>query len=189
MARSRTAILEMEKKAATPVIHDNLAEIRNGRAPIGLVYQKGGWFLHMLRSLVGADKFRDGMREYYRRFRDTNASTADLQRVLEETTGQDLDWFFAQWLRRGGSPRLEGTWTYDAASKRVIVEVAQKQPGDLFRLPLQIGISLPGAATTLSNDNLTGLTARFEISCEKEPEAVTLDPGTQLLIDAHLTKR
>jgi len=179
----------MEKKSAIPVIHDNLAEIRNGRAPIGLVYQKGGWFLHMLRNLAGADKFREGMREYYRRFRDSNASTSDLQRVMEETTGQDLNWFFAQWLRRGISPRVEGTWTYDAAAKRVVVEVAQKQPGDLFRLPLQVGISLPGEAMTLSNDTLTGLTARFEISCEKEPRAVTLDPGTQLLMDSHFTRK
>ena len=29
MARSRSAILQMEKKAAVPVIHDNLADIRN----------------------------------------------------------------------------------------------------------------------------------------------------------------
>ena len=58
----------------------------------------------MLRSVVGREMFRDGMREYYRRYRDSNASTADLQRVMEDVSGQKLEWFFAQWLRRSGSP-------------------------------------------------------------------------------------
>jgi aminopeptidase N len=189
MARSRSLILQMEKRAAVPVIHDNLADIRNGRAPIGLVYQKGGWFLHMLRCLIGADKFRDGIREYYHRFRDSNASTADLQHVMEETSGQDLDWFFAQWLRRGVSPILEGTWTYDAISKLVIVEMEQKQMGQAFRLHLQMAITLPGTTIKLSNVVLTGLTARFEIPSEKEPQAVSLDPGIQVLMDAQFSRQ
>lgn len=188
LSHSRSAILQMEKKAAIPVIHDNLADIRNGRAPIGLVYQKGGWFLHMLRCLIGADKFREGMREYYHRFRDSNASTADLQLVIEETTGQDLDWFFTQWLRRGVSPSVEGTWTYDPVSKHVIVELAQIQQGRAFRLPLQIGISLPATAVSLSNVMLTGPTGRFEIPSAKEPQAVSLDPGIQVLMDARFSR-
>ena len=60
---------------------------RNGRgartsswagAPSRIVYQKGGWVLHMLRGQIGTEKFWDGIREYYRRYRDGNASTADL---------------------------------------------------------------------------------------------------------------
>ena len=189
MARSRSAILQMEKKAPVPVIHDNLADIRNGRAPIGLVYQKGGWFLHMLRGLIGPDKFRVGMREYYRRFRDSNASTSDLQQVMQEIAGQDLNWFFTQWLRRGVSPVVEASWTYDAASKHVILEVAQKQQGEVFRLPLQIGMSLPGGPVTLSNVVLTGPTSRFEIVSEKPPQTLSLDPGIQVLMNAQLTRQ
>jgi aminopeptidase N len=108
---------------------------------------------------------------------------------MEETSGQDLDWFFAQWLRRGSSPRVAGTWTYNAASKQVIVELAQEQQGEVYRLPLQIGISLPGAAVKLTNVSLAGLTARFEIACEKEPQAVTLDPTIQTLMDTRFSRR
>ena len=104
----------------------------------------------MLRGLIGADKFRDGMREYYRRFRDSNARTADFQQVMQEISGQDLNWFFTQWLRRAVPRIVEATWTYDAASKHVILEVAQKQPGEVFRLPLQIAMSLPSGPVTLS---------------------------------------
>ena len=108
----------MEKRTPNvAVIHDNLPEIQNGRAPVGIVYQKGGWTLHMLRGVIGTEKFWAGIREYYRRYRDSNASTDDLRRVMEEAGGTDLDWFFRQWLRRAGSPVVEGGWKYNAGDE------------------------------------------------------------------------
>ena len=44
--------------------------------PNGIVYQKGGWTLHMLRGQIGTEKFWAGIREYYHRYRDSNASSA-----------------------------------------------------------------------------------------------------------------
>ena len=110
-------IFSMEKRTpGIAVVHDNLPEIQNGRAPSGIVYQKGGWTLHMLRGVIGNATFWAGIREYYRRYRDANAGTEDLRRVMEETSGADLAWFFQQWLHRPGSPAVSGGWTYDAAA-------------------------------------------------------------------------
>ena len=78
-----------------------------------LVYQKGGWVLHMLRHEVGTEHFWTAIREYYRRYRDGNASTADLRAVFEQVSGKPLEWFFTQWLTRPGVPKLEGSWRYD----------------------------------------------------------------------------
>ena len=189
MSRSRLAILQMEKKAAVPVIHNNLADIHTGRAPIGLVYQKGGWFLHMLRSQLGDVAFRDGIREYYRRFRDGNASTDDLQRAMEEKSGQDLRSFFAQWLRRGTSPVIEGRWSYDAAGRRVMVEIEQTQPGEPFRLSLGIGVSRPGGGLAIARLLTDSKSTRQEFPCDQEPAVVTLDPEIQTLMEAHFHKK
>jgi aminopeptidase N len=189
MSHSRLAILQMEKKAAIPVVHNNLADIRTGRAPIGLVYQKGGWFLHMLRSQVGDEAFRDGIREYYRRFRDRNASTGDLQRVMEEKSGQDLKTFFAQWLRRGASPTLDGTWSYDAGGGKVIVEIEQTQSGEPFRLSLPIGITRTGGNVAIAKLMLDSKNTRQEFPCAQEPVAVTLDPEVRTLMESHFRKK
>src|ERR1044071_6740673 len=51
--------------------------------PNGIVYQKGGWTLHTLRGVIGTEKFWAGIREYYRRYRDRNASTDDFHKVME----------------------------------------------------------------------------------------------------------
>jgi aminopeptidase N len=56
---------------------------------------------------------------YYRRYRDSNASSDDFRRVMEENSGQDLEWFFAQWLHRTPSPAVDGGWKYNATMKKL----------------------------------------------------------------------
>jgi aminopeptidase N len=189
MKRSRTAILAMEKRApAVPVVHDNLPEIAGGRAPAGIVYQKGAWTLHMLRGAAGNEKFWAGIREYYRRFRDGNASTADFRQVMEEVSGGDLDWFFQQWLYRAGSPAVEGSWTYNAESKKIELDLAQTQAGDVYRLPLDVAVSAQGAPATIEKIELNAKRQRFEIAAGKEPATVELDPDAWVLMDVKFAR-
>jgi len=178
MKRSRDNILQMEKRTpGVAVIHDNLPEIRNGRPPVGIVYQKGGWVLHVLRGVIGTEKFWQGIREYYRRYRDSNASTDDLRRVMEEVSGRDLGWFFQQWLIRAGSPAVEWSWEYNSAAKKVQLTIAQTQAGDAFRLPVDVGVD-----GKVERIEITSKSQKFEIAAEKAPAAVQLDPGTWVLM-------
>jgi aminopeptidase N len=149
-----------------------------------LVYQKGGWVLHMLRGQVGTDKFWPGIRDYYRRYRDGNASTADFRKVMEENTGSDLGWFFQQWLYRAGSPVVEGGWRYDPAAKKILMELSQTQAGEAYRLPMEVGVD-----GSVEKIELTQKHQRFEIAAEKQPASVILDPNTGLLMEARLVKR
>ena len=118
---SRAQVLALEQKLPdTPVIHRNLADMQ--RVLNRLIYQKGGWVLHMLRAEIGTEAFWQGIREYYRRYQDRNASTSDLRAVMEQVSGKPLDWFFDPVAGRGRAfPRVGGTWRYDAARKMVDV--------------------------------------------------------------------
>jgi aminopeptidase N len=190
MKRSRTAILALEKRPSPEaVIHDNLPEIAEGHSPAGIVYQKGGWTLHMLRGQMGNDKFWAGIREYYRRYRNGNASTADFQQVMEEALGADLGWFFQQWLYRTGSPAVEGTWTYDAESKKIELDLTQTQAGDVYRLPLDVSVSAQTSPIKIEKIEMSAKQQKFEIAAEKEPAAVELDPNVWLLMDVKFGKR
>jgi len=190
MKRSRAAILSLEKRSPpVPVVHDNLPEIADGRAPVEIVYQKGAWTLHMLRRLAGNEKFWAGIREYYRQFRDGNASTADFRQVMEEVTGGDLAWFFQQWLYRAGSPAVEGAWRYDAPSKTIQLELAQTQPGEVFRLPLDVAVSAQGAPARIEKIELNAKRQTFDISSAAEPANVELDPDAWVLMDVKFGKR
>lgn len=184
MKRSRASVFQTEKRMPGVAVVQN--KPWQG-IPNGIVYQKGGWSLHMLRAELGDDKFWAAIREYYRRYRDSNASTADFERVVEETSGQDLLWFFEQWLYRPGSPTVEATWSYDAAAKKVIVDAAQTQGGAPYRLPLEIGVAQTGTAAKVEKVLFTQNHQRFEIAAEQPPASVELDPNVWLLADMKLT--
>jgi aminopeptidase N len=188
LKRSRDTVFSTEKQQTKiGVIHDNIADSR--RILNSLVYQKGGWTLHMLRGQVGTDNFWAGIRAYYQRFRDSNVSTDDFRRVMEEKSGQDLAWFFKQWLRRPGSPVVDGVWSFNPSTKKIEIALAQKQSGDPYRLPLEIGVIEVGVSEPrIVRVELKEKEHRFEIAAEAEPTSVELDPSTWTLMQATFKK-
>lgn len=184
LRRSRATVLQTTLKLPdTPVIHRNLDGM--DRVLNALVYQKGGWVLHMLRDEVGTDRFWQGMREYYRTYRDGNASTDDLRRVMERVSGRDLSTFFAQWLTRAGVPRLEGRWRHDAARGQVTVTVTQTHAGAPYALSLGVGLRMPGALLPrVERVSFDAPQATFTFAADAAPDEVVLDPDTWLLFEA-----
>ena len=184
LKRDITTILNAEKSAPDSyVIHRNLSDM--SKVLNRFVYQKGGWVLHMLRGRIGTDAFWAGIREYYARYRNASASTDDFRRVMEQVSGTDLKSFFTQWLTRPGVPTIEGSWQYDAASKRVTVSLTQTVTGDPFDLPIEIGIApTPDALPRIEKVDLTARTGTFTFAADAEPASVTLDPNTWLLFEA-----
>lgn len=184
LKRSRTQVLALEQKLPdTPVIHRNLADMT--KVLNNLVYQKGGWVLHMLRQEVGTENFWKAIREYYRRYRNGNASTADLRAVFEQQSGQSLEGFFAQWLTRPGVPKIEGGWRYDAVNKVVEVTVTQSQTAPPFRVKVGVGIvAKAGELPRVDTVELTGRQVTRTFPLDAAPASVTLDPQTTLLMEA-----
>jgi aminopeptidase N len=172
------------------VVHENLTDM--SRVTSAATYQKGSWVLHMLRQRLGEEAFRDGIQEYYRRHMNGNASTEDFRRTMEETSGQDLEAFFDQWLRSGGNPRLEGWWDYDETARSLRIELSQTQEvGPVFELPLEVGIHLGGASTPTRIESVLvdQRFHRFVIPVSEEPTGVTLDPDTKLLFESAFAPR
>ena len=184
LKQSRNTVLQLEQKLPdTPVIHRNLSDMR--RVLNGLVYQKAGWVLHMLRQEVGTEQFWTAIREYYRRYRNGHASTSDLRAIFEQVSGKPLDWFFAQWLTRPGVPKVEGAWSYDAVRRVVEVTVTQSQTAEPFRLKVDVGIAAAaGDLPKVETIELTGRQATRTFPLDAAPASVTLDPQTALLMEA-----
>ncbi|HEX8027778.1 MAG TPA: M1 family aminopeptidase [Vicinamibacterales bacterium] len=184
LKRSRAQIFQLEQKLPdSPVIHRNLADMT--KVLNNLVYQKGGWTLHMLRQEVGTENFWAAIREYYRRYRNGNATTSELRAVFEQVSGKPLEWLFTQWLTRPGVPKIEGSWRYDAAKKAVEVTVTQSQPAAPYRVTVDVGIvAKTGALPRVEKVELTARTGTYTFPSETVPVAVSLDPNTTLLMEA-----
>lgn len=91
---------------------------------------KGALILHMLRKHLGDDLWWKGIRLYITRHAGKPASTEDFRRAFAEVSGDPLDWFFEQWVYRYGHPVFEMTKSFDAQTKRLLLEVKQLQKPD-----------------------------------------------------------
>ena len=183
LRQDRNLILSAEQKSPnTTIVHAGLSDMEQ---VLNLfVYYKASWVLHMLRGLLGADAFQEGIRRYYAMHRDSNVSTNDFRNAMERAAGRDLEWFFRQWIYGSGVPRIEATWQYLPGEHRLHVDIAQTQPGPLFRVPLEIGIRMDQTdALRVERVDMSDRHATFTFPVSGPPVDLVLDPETRVLID------
>jgi puromycin-sensitive aminopeptidase len=69
-----------------------------------ITYTKGAAVLRMIESYLGEDTFRDGVRIYLKRHRESNASADDFWKALDESSGQDVTTIMNTWIKEPGHP-------------------------------------------------------------------------------------
>lgn len=184
----KTVINFYAKNPKYTIIHNNLSNMEDVTS--SHTYQKGSWILHMLRGVIGTEKFKQGIRTYYAKFYNANATTSDFRRIMEEASGQDLGWFFEQWLYKPGALKYTGTWKYDSKAKQVKVTLNQSQTdGSLFRMPVDIGLYYKGqSGPTIERVQVNEKSNVFTFPVATEPEDVRLDPNVWVLMEGELIK-
>ena len=184
LVATRAQILRDNAVATRPVIdteQTNLLALLNANS-----YQKGGWTLHMLRTIVGDSAFFRGVREYWTSHRHATALTDDLMASLERSSGTKLGWFFDQWLRRPGYASLTIAWRYDPAQHRVLLDVAQDERFAPYRLPLTIAVTdALGAVHTVRVEIPAQRSATITLPLELSaaPRRMVYDPDVELLAE------
>jgi len=107
-------------------------------------YNKGGLVLHMLRNYVGDDLFFASLNKYLKDNADSAVEVDELRMAFEDTSGEDLNWFFDQWYLGNGHPQIDVKYTYNDENKVLLVEVDQsKTPKGFFpffKLPVEIAL-------------------------------------------------
>jgi aminopeptidase N len=150
-------------------------------------YQKGGWVLHMLRHVLGDEKFFAGVRDYYITHRDRTALTVDLQRVMEFHAGRALDWFFKEWIYGPGYPIYDATWRWNEGAKELRLRVVQKQDKQVFRMPIDVEFR-QGNATRREVVQVDQRDHTFTFKLDSKPQSVALDPDEWVLKVLTLTE-
>jgi len=171
------------------IVHDNLQDM--SKVTTGQTYQKGAWFLHMLRNFVGDEQFQEGIRNYYMKYTNSTATTKDFQREMELVSDQDLAWFFQQWLNEGGHIILDGNWKYDAKNKKLEISLVQSQnDGYEFQFPIEFGIYGKSDITPrIVKKHFDSSNKIFTITIAEKPEKIVLDPRTVLLAEWTLSEK
>ena len=146
-------------------------------------YNKGGQILHMLRKYVGDDAFFASLKLYLEKNKFKTAEAHDLRLAFEETTGEDLNWFFNEWYFAKGHPELDIKKSYDASTKKLKLEITQSQDFKvcpLYKLPVYIDIYVNGK-TTRQRIWIDDVKNTFTFDVPSNPDLVNFDAERQLL--------
>jgi aminopeptidase N len=147
-------------------------------------YQKGGLVIGMLRDVLGDEDFFLVLRHYLHKHAWQSVETNDLKVAIEDVTGQNLDWFFAQWLYARGYPEFEVSHTYDSASKVLRVQIKQVQETSdgtpVFRLSIEIE-AIGKSETRLFRVQVEKAEQEVQLALETRPLAVLFDPRETIL--------
>ncbi len=184
MKNARKTVFNFSKKDSTYSIVANRSAEKD-QVTTAITYQKGAWVLHMLRERVGHDAFRKGIRNYYAKYFNANATTDNFREEMEKASKQDLKNFFYQWLYKPENLKLSVQWTYDATEKNIKLKVDQVHHSNLvFEFPLEIEIHHADNNTPeLMKFNIDRKETVVPIKYEKAPASIRFDPRTVLLAE------
>jgi len=154
-------------------------------------YPKGALVLHMLRSILGDEIFFQTLSHFLHRYAFDAVDTADFIRSVKTVSGQNLDWFFDQWLFKPGHPVFDIRNEWDAAKKTVRLKVAQVQDFargvPVFRVPVSVKIVTAGGTAT-HRVWIREREETLEFPAETKPLLVRFDAANELIKEATFPK-
>ena len=184
------------KQNSLPVRHSGSGSSRH--------YPKGASVLHMLKHILGDENYKRSINLYLQRHQFKTVETWDLQKAIIDATGINMDWFFDQWIHKGGEPHFKISWqqlspaTNSTSGTEITVEQIQHQDPivGIFKTPVDIAVyytdgSISRQTVTLSQayqkiiipngDAPVETKDNKSISTQKNVAFVVFDEGNYLL--------
>jgi tetratricopeptide (TPR) repeat protein len=100
--------------------------------------------------------------------------------VAEGVAGQDLGYFFIQWIESSGAPEFKLEYTIYRTQKgfRVMGKIAQDL--DTFRMPVDLKIETDGDPEQ-KRIEVMGTSSEFSVDTFNKPKNIIIDPGNRVL--------
>jgi len=166
------------------------------------IYPKGALVLRMLQRYLGPERFWVAINVYLRRHAFDNATTDDLRQAVLAATGENLDWFWDEWLYQAGHPQFTVTAAYDTATRTLTLTVKQTQIDStkadstglryttpaVFRMPVTVRVTTAAGdregSDVVKRVDLTAREQTIEVaSLAGAPTMVVFDDGNTILKD------
>ncbi len=143
-------------------------------------YAKGGLVLHMLRKYLGDEVFFRGLNIYLKENAFQSVEVHQLRIAMEKASGEDLNWFFNQWLLSPGHPKLSVNYSFNPEKSIASVIISQTQDENPFRLPIAIDI-YTNDSVRRENVWVEKRAQTFEFAVDSKPLLINVDAEKNLL--------
>ncbi|UCD95011.1 MAG: hypothetical protein JSU69_02880 [Candidatus Zixiibacteriota bacterium] len=153
----------------------------------GIVFDKGAWFLHMLRHIVGDAAFFDILQTYYdSEYKFKDATTEQFKNLCETVCGVELDYFFDEWMHGTYYPHYY--WSYwneqdpDDGRFWTFFFLEQRQPTapQVFEMPIDLVFYFKSGIDTLVLFNDVRRNT-YILKTDEMPIDIKLDPDSWIL--------
>src|SRR5881394_183943 len=159
------------------------------------IYPKGALVLQMLKQYLGEQRFWASVNRYLVDHALDNATTDDLRQAVLDATGENLDWFWDQWIYQAGYPEFSVAARYDSSTSTVTLVAQQVQQDSskadssgvryttpaVFRMPVTIRVGTAAGDVTARAQ----LTRRQDTIVVRDvktaPTMVVFDDGNAIL--------
>jgi hypothetical protein len=141
---------------------------------------KGAVVISMLRGVMGDEKFKALLKDIPSKFANRSINTEEFKDAASGVYGQDLGYFFIQWIESTGTPefKLEYTVFRTAKGFRVVGKVVNDL--DTFRMPVNLKIETEGNPE-FKQIEVIGTSSEFVVETFGKPKNVVLDPDAKVL--------
>jgi hypothetical protein len=171
------AIRDMEKAGLTQPIALASAAFRDFNVYNAMTYTKPSLVYRMLRDVLGEETFRHGLRLYYERNQLRHVREEDFRAAMEQASGQDLRWFFLQWIHTTATLdyRVGTVSTRQLSDGAWETTVEVVRDGDAY-MPVTLRVG-----TETRRLDSRAATQTVMVKTAAKPEDVVLDPDEILL--------
>ena len=147
---------------------------------LALTGSKGAAVLHMLRGVIGDDKFFAALKTFATQNAWKPVTTDDFKKAAETASAQNLGYFFLQWIESSGAPEFKLEYTIFRTQKgfRAMGKIAQDL--DTFRMPVDLKIETEGNPEQ-KRIEVMGTSSEFSVDTFGKPKAILLDPDNRVL--------
>ncbi len=152
-----------------------------------ITYAKGACVLHLLRYVLGDTQFFTGLKNYATdpSLKYKSVVISDFKNVMAATSGQNLDWFFDQWIFQPNHPVYQNGYYFvqHGSNWEVGFQAKQTQTNTVFfKMPIEIKITFtsgPDTTIRVMNDVNNQL---FNFMFTRQPSSVQFDPSNQIVL-------
>ena len=151
-----------------------------------LTGDKGAAVISMMRYVIGDDKFFAALKNFLQQNTWKTVNTDDFRQTFEKASGQDLGYFFIQWIESSQAPEFHLEYTVfrtsteggQKAGFRIMGKIAQDM--DTFRMPVVLKIETEGNPEQQKVE-VMGTSSEFSVDTFGKPKKIVIDPDNKLL--------
>jgi aminopeptidase N len=198
-----SSVMYRESRESPAEFHETLSEIIElalafeqeasiARAPAQLndqspayrsvIFYKGAYVYHMLRSTIGDDKFFNLIKTFYSTYKGQNTGIAEFEALANKVAGSNLRGFFGLWIDSTGVPEFKVDYSIIRTKEgKFKARGTVRQNLDSFRGPVGVALEAEGGRESKTTIDMNGTSADFELSSEGKPLSIVVDPENRYL--------